>query len=82
MDTPLLCVEVCLDPCLQETSEEQLLGNFFDMSDNFAGFLLHVDGWLSVEKFSYPSGKVRSKLAFGISGLIILALAFWPNFWL
>ena len=44
------------------------------MSDTFAGLLLQVDDWLSVEEFSYPSGKVRSKLAFGLSGLIILAL--------
>ena len=80
MNSPLLCVDVCLDPCLKETSEELLLGNILDMSDTFAGLLLQVDDWLSVEEFSYHSGKVRSKLAFGLSGLIILALAFLALF--
>ena len=65
---------------MEETSEKLLLGNIFDMLDTFAGLLLQVDDWLSVEEFSYPSGKVRSKLAFGLSGLIILALAFFALF--
>ena len=69
MDTPLLCVDVCLDPCLKETSEELLLGNILDMSDTFAGLLLQVDDWLLVEESSY-SGSVRSKQAFGLFGLV------------
>ena len=78
---------------MKETSEELLLGNIFDMSDTFAGLLLQVDDWLSVEEFSYPSGKVRSKLAFGLSGsfwaflalllaFLTLFLDFLPIFWL